>query len=636
MDSFNYDNEIIEIGNDNEKNNVKEVNNKNNKKNKKSLKEKWNNISKKKKIIIIVIPIVILLIIISLVLYLILHNKPTEEPLKEEDVILENDNYRYENGTLIFLDMASKEIGKYECTNKNIEKCYVAKLDYSTDTFDRIISVNEDGTEIEKNSQIFLDNYVFIYDNDIISLYNITEKEKELSLKSIKTYNTSDNLVVIEDEDSKYGLIEITKEGYSYLIRCSYDNLSLVNNSLEYLIAKDKDKYYIIDKSGKKKSDNINNTIKSVNEDFIITEANNTYSLYNYKYEELISDYDYISIYDNIIILVKNNKLYLKDSDLNKLNEVGIKLENDNYVKKYVYDKNNKLINTLKSFDIEVVNNIVKVNNNKNVTEINIEEGKLSSNYNYISYLDGKLYFYSDEDKEDLIGSYTCNNKNTINSSEDVLSNCGIYSNDKGISGIYNNEYVFIYDNKDKDSIKYYLYDIKEKKNKGVYSSLEFINDNEINNNIKQIYTSKSYIIAKSATGDNINNYGVVEINSEKVSGKISFKYESIKLVNNYYLLINIDKSYSIYDKDFKKISDEFNYIEIFDNYYVGIDKDKLLNVYNYSNTGGILESGIPAEDNKFTIDFKDGFTITINNNIYKFDKNGKAIKEDSELNKTE
>ena len=48
----------------------------------------------------------------------------------------------YENGKLVFLDKNEKEIGVYECTDKDTEKCYVAKLDYSSDKFERIKSVS--------------------------------------------------------------------------------------------------------------------------------------------------------------------------------------------------------------------------------------------------------------------------------------------------------------------------------------------------------------------------------------------------------------------------------------------------------------------------------------------------------------
>ena len=186
-----------------------------------------------------------------------------------------------------------------------------------------------------------------------------------------------------------------------------------------------------------------------------------------------------------------------------------------------------------------------------------------------------------------------------------------IYSNDLGMSGIYNNQYVFIKDASDNKTI--YLYDLKNKNNMGTYSMIEILNNSEISEEMKPLYTSSSYILAVSAKGNNNGNYGILEITNEKAIGKVEFKYESIKKVKDYYLMINVDKSYSIYNHDFKKISNDFEYLEAYDNYYVGIQMGKL-NVYRYDNALGILEQGIEVESNKFKVDFTNGIKITLEN----------------------
>lgn len=630
MNEFNFDNEIIEISSDNNENGTTLENPTRNipqksQKKKRTLKEKWNDLSKGTKVTIIVISILLVLLVIGLILYfVVLKKEKTPEVPKEEPIILEKDNYRYEDGKLVFLNKGEKEIGAYECVDKDTEKCYVAKLNYESDKFERITSVNESDKEIERNSQIYFDNYVFVYDEDKISLFNISTQEKELDLKTVKAYGTDKNFVVVENDDSKFGMLEIKEDGYEYVIRCSYDNLGIVNNKLNYLLAQDKDDFYIIDSTGKKLSKDINENIQSVNEEYVVALKNNQYNLYNYEGEELLSDYDYISLHDSVIALVKSNRLYLKNSNLSKLYEDGIRLENSNYVKKYVYDDNNKLIETKKSYEIDINENIAKITIGNDSKEVNLMEGEVSSKLSYLSYFDGKLYFYSDEEKEDLLGTYTCVNKNNIVDGESILSNCNLYNNEKGISGIYNNEYVFVYDNETNNAeLNYYLYSIKEKKNKQTYSNIELINEKELNPQVKQIYTSSSYIIAKAATGSNKGNFGVLEINSDKVAGKVGFKYEKIEKVNDYYLVINVDKSYSIYNKAFTKISNEFDYIEIFAKHFVGINNNKL-NVYSYDRTLGILEKDISVTNNKFTIDFTNGFDITVNDKTYSFDKNGK------------
>jgi len=646
MDNFDYENEIIEIGNDDIREDITEpveilekpsINDKveekvKKKKHRRSLKEIWMSLTKKKKISIIVSFSLILLLIIGLILYFVLFRKKDKEEIKEEPVIVEKDNYRYENGKLVFLNKSDKEIGSYECKIKDSEKCLVTKLDYSTDTFERIKSIDEKGNELEKSSQIYLDNYVFVSDDNKIVLYNIKTKESELDLKSIKSYSTEKNLVVIEDSSNKYGLIEITEEGYDYLIRPTYDNLGIANTKLVYLIAKDKDETYIIDSTGKKLSKNILINIESLNDKYIVGSKNKTYYLYTYNNEEMLSDYDYISLHDNVVALVKSNKLYLKDSDLNKLYEEGIRLDSKDYVKEYVYE-NNKLIETKKAYDISVKDNTASITIGENIQNVNTIIGIVNSKYSYLNYFDGKLYFYSDVEKDDLIGSYACTNKNEITSSNSELSNCIIYKDGTNISGIYNNEFVIISDNSSNSETKYYLYNIKENKNKGTYSEIKIVNDSELSNEIKQIYTSSSLIIAKTAVGANKGNYGVLEIVSGKVNGKIEFKYESIIKDKGYYLFINVDKSYSLYDDSFNKISNEFNYIELFDRYYVGI-KDNKLNVYSYSNKLGILESDLEVKSNSFKIDFNGGFNITIDGVTYNYDNYGKVL--DGEDNNAE
>ena len=146
-------NEIIEIDENDEISNTQydlnevEDNDKNRKikkdsKEKKIKKEsKWKNLSKKKKIIIIVTIIVLLVAIIGVLLYFFVFKKDSDnnDNNKEPLVIVENDNYRYEDGTLIFIDENKNELGKYECTNKNENLCYVAY--YS----------NEDEFDVPKN-----------------------------------------------------------------------------------------------------------------------------------------------------------------------------------------------------------------------------------------------------------------------------------------------------------------------------------------------------------------------------------------------------------------------------------------------------------------------------------------------------
>ena len=405
--------------------------------------------------------------------------------------------------------------------------------------------------------------------------------------------------------------------------------MGIVNTKLVYLVAHDKDKTYIIDSDGKKISSNISGLINSVNDKYITVLKNESYNLYSYANEELLSDYDYIGLYDNVIGLVDSNRLYLRDNDLNKLNEDGLRLKNSYYVKNYVYDKDNKLKETNKAFEIVVKDNIAMVTIDDEVKNINMFEGQVSSKYAYMSYFDGKLYFYNDEEKEDLLGIYACNNKNEISNKDSKLDKCTILTNINGYTGIYNNNIVILYDNYGNEEVKYTIYSLKEKKVKGTYSYLEIVNEEEINENIEHIGTNASYLISQTDTGNNKGNYGILEINSSKISGKVGFNYKEIKKEKDYYLFKDTNDLYSIYNVSFTKISNDFNYLKLYENYYVGI-KDNKLNVYTYLGTK-VLEQELEVTDNKYEIDFTDGIKITIGDKVYNYNNFGKLIVNEQE-----
>ncbi len=646
MNEFDYENEIIEVDSDQAKKEDANIEildavkneEKKPKKNKKSIKDKWDELTKKQKTIIIVVSVIVLLLIIGLIVYFVFFGKGKEEDkTKDEPVVVEKDNYRYEDGKLVFLDKNDKELGTYECKNKDSEKCLVAKTDYSSDKFERILSVDEYDKEIAKTSQIYHDNYVFVKDGEDIVIYDIKKSESDLKLKTVKTYGT-DNYAVVEDDSSKFGLLEINATGYDYLIKPSYDNLGIINTELSYLVATDKDKNYIIDTSNKKLSSAISNDIMNANKKYIVVSTNGSYSLYDYQNQELLSGYDYIGLHSNLVSLVNSKKLYLRDNDLNKLYEEGIRLDSTDYVKKYVYDKDNRLVDTKKSYEVTVNNDEVSITIGDKTQNINLVEGKVSATLAYMNYFDGKIYFYRDEEKKDLLGTYTCTNKNNLTDKDPSLNKCHIYTEGENTSGIYNNNYVFIYDNYTNNDGKIYLYDIKNNKTKGTYSKIEFIDNNALSSEVKQVYTDSLLVKATSATGTNKGNIGVIQITSEKASGKISFNYKSMELVNNYYLLINIDNKYSLYDTKFNKISNEFSYIKTFENYYVGINDNKL-NLYNYTGTNsgvGIINEDLRVKDNKFDITFnQNDFVIKIDGTEYKYNYNGTKVEDENPKTET-
>ena len=625
-DEFNYDNEIIEIGVEktNEQPVVefeddleaipptfeeKKTKKKENKPKKKmdnpfiKIKDWFLSLSKKGKIITISVASLVLLLLIGVIVYFVFIKKD-EKPI--DNVVVEQDNYRYENGKLIFLD-GKKELGEYECTDKSEKKCYVAYLNNDEDLFDHPSNIDYKGNTLKERSEIYLKKYAFVYDDGKITLYDIENKKSKKKFLSIKAYDTDRDLVVVEDKDNKFGVIEFMDDNFEYVINAYYDYLGIINAKDLLLVSETDKKQRIIDIDNKNLSKEFSINIKSASKEYIAAQSGASYNLYSYNFEELMSGYDFISFHNEYVGLVKDKKLFFVDKDLNKMNEEGLELTSTNYNSIYKYDKKNKLDETDVAYKVTTNSDNIAVEYGKKNKIINIFEGIVSKEYAYISYFDGKLYFYGDAEKTDLLGSYACTNKNTLASATDGLSNCMIYTSDAGATGIYNNNFVFIKDGTDGNII---LYSITENKKKATYTSIELVNKDNVSGNISTYQSDSVFVIAKSASK---GNFGVIKLDSSKASNVVSFNYKSVtKTSNNYYLLQNVDNKYSLWDATFSKVSEEFDYIETLTNYYVGI-KDKKLNIYKYDPSATkILQSDVMLSGT----DYKNAYSINIGTNI--------------------
>ncbi|MDE5539787.1 MAG: hypothetical protein K2J20_04805, partial [Bacilli bacterium] len=326
---------------------------------KKKKKDKDKGLSKKKKIAIIVSVVVVLVIAITVVVYFLLKgNEDVEEPAKPEEptVIVEKDNYIYKNGVLTFLDEREKEIGTYECENKDEKLCFV--VDYSDeDKFDGEKNYYEDGTLIPRRSAIYLDKYVFIYDNaeasdGTINLYNIEEAKSEDSYLLVKGFADS-NYVILQDTNKKYGAIEIGLSGITKKIEFKFDYLGRMNKDSK-VVAKTNNKYFIYSLDGKNESKGIAQEIKSYNNNYIVA-YNDGYYIYDYKSKLVMEDsFDYVSLLDKYVALVKDNKLYIRDYENNKYNEDGIEISGEDYNVRYIYNEDKVLQKTDRVFDLAI------------------------------------------------------------------------------------------------------------------------------------------------------------------------------------------------------------------------------------------------------------------------------------------
>lgn len=661
--------------------NIKEKEEKSNKKSKKekkekkSIKEKWNELTKKQKVLTISLIILILIVIITFTLMLVLkkdNKKPIDEPNKPNEPIveLEEENYIYKDGSLVLIDKDKNELGTYECKNKDENLCLVAYFS-SEDEFNGPKYLYEDESTIERRSHIYNDSYVFISDNNSessssIILYNIKEEKEEGIYSLVKGFKDS-NYVIVKDSSNKYGALEITNEGPIEKIKITYDYLGMINSDSK-VVAKTNNKYFIYSKEGKLESKGLSYPIKNYNNNYIVID-NNGEALYDYKSKQVIEGtYDYISLLDDYVGLVKDNKLYIRDYKNNKYNEEGIELFNSYYNELNIYNEEKVLTNNKYSYKINIIENNIDITYvNKNDKEkdlsLSINEGKLSSQFANLNYLDGKLYFYKEETKKTLLGTYSCTNKNTVESDTNSLNTCLIATNkdNTGWLPIINERYVFIIDSLDKNNKTIMLYDLKNNKTLSRYSSVNPGIDTK-ENKITFISNNNLYIIAENKN----NKYGVIKI-EEEAKSVIPFNYNKIEKVKNNYIGTESNDSYVLFDENGTKVATttknivDFNnkyikttannlyyvtdysgkeidstgylHLTLEEDYYVVVTNDKKLNIKEYDNKDFSLENLLDLETEDYSNAYKVGknsigylITITKTGKVIQVDKEGKVV----------
>ena len=345
------------------------------------------------------------------------------------------------------------------------------------------------------------------------------------------------------------------------------------------------------------------------------------------------------------MFLISDSKLFAYDDKQVKLNENGIKLRTDDYKTIYTFDESNTLTKTEKPYEITIDEGLINIAVNDKINKtINIYEGILSSKTKYISYFDGVLYFYSDEEKTQRIGSYTCKNANEVIASSNEFTDCFVAKDSnilngegKGYIPILNNSYVFIHDAKTGTiNNNIILYDLKNSSQKVKYQGIDTgLGSKDI--------THKSGSGITIAAKNNDGNFGIISFNENGPTGLIAFKEGSeatkkISFLDDYYYVERTSKNY-LYSKsgellassqfvitNYKNpyltvkngikyklyklttpdngeiVSNEFEYIKVFDNYYVGINNNEF-NIYKYSEPEvAVLKENVKllTEDSKY------------------------------------
>ena len=624
----------------------------------------FKNLTKKQKIIFIVsICLIVLVIAFILIYFLVIKKDKKDLDNKVPPVIVEKDNYIYNNGTLKFLDKDDKTIGEYDCENKDENKCFVAYLTNENNT-DLPIYLDEKESPLQRRSQIYNNKYVFVQDGETINLYNIVDKKKEGSYKTIKVGSTKENIVAYTDEKDKYGVISINDK-VNELVKAKYDYIDIYNSD-DTFIVKDGSSYYLI-KNDNKISKDFSNEIISFNDKFIVSD-NNLYDLNGNKV--INKEYEYIILDKGFVFAIASRKMTIYDENLNKLNEEEVKLKTLDYKTAYIFDDKNSLKETKKPFEFNYSNGRLTITYDDKEKTINVYEGTLSSKLDFVNYFDGKLYFYSDEDKENLIGKYTCKNKNDVTSKTTELTSCFVAKDNKivnessGYIPIFNSSYAFISDN---DSVV--LYDLKNSKNLSEYKAVDTGIGSE---KITHVSALNSLVYCQNTS----DGFGAITFGSNGPAGVIAFSdnkseepsgktlsislmkdlllvkrekknflydkigneiasssFDIIDYVSSYMLVKNKD-SYLVYSLKGNILSSEGKYVKLYDDFFLLVNKDDTFNIYSYKDAKtAILSVFIKNKGNAENIEIvsdDNGYVVKVNDTEYKFDKSGKMITGDN------
>ncbi len=660
-------------------------------KGKKEKKPSWfSKLPKKKKIIIISIIVVVLLIIIGLLLYFFVFSKSeTKDKIEEVNIVVEKNNYRYENGVLVFLDSNDKEIGKYECTNKDQNLCLIASYSIEENLYTSKY-INEEGEEINFDTPVFSNRYVIVYDNENLDNENLTLYDLELNkslgvYQSVKRYD--DKNIYLVDENGKYGLINL--EGEEPLTKIAFEYNYLGNNIGSSKIAyKLDDKSGLLNIDGTKFKENLSGTIYSYDDNgLVVLETNGSYKISGLTNTDVLKDsYSFMYIEEGYIYYVDNNMLYVRLDNGSKLYEEGIEiLEGTVFDNVITYDESYKLIKSEYFIEAIVETGSLEFTMNDEEYSYNKYEALINNNYNYVNYFDKKLYIYSDAAKEEDYKIYTCENENTVDESDASFDNCFIATESKllnrtnakdtlGFIPIYGNKYIFINDMKPKStSANIKLWDLDKPDAEypiATYKSVDigYYNDS---NDIISADASNLIIMAQ-----NLNKYyGLIKLNNTSVESLFGteFIYSTIQLANDVYYTKDKDGNYRIFNKsgteitnseieikneivdyngnylkvksgtgkylvyknDGTIVSNELANIKLGTDKYLGVTSDDKIEVYNYSNgKTNILSVTVPllSSDITFVDNTTAGFEIIFKDSeqkvigTYSFKHNGEEV----------
>ena len=607
---------------------------------------KFKNLSKKKKIIVIA-SIVLLFIGAGVGTYFLVRKKT--KPVVKEEIVIEKDNFIYKNGNLIFLDPSGDEIGEYKCKLADADKCYVAFYDLDDVDLNITKYKYEDNSDVLIRSVIYNHRYVFVQDDEDIIFYDIEEKKDIETLQSIR--KASDDTVIIKNEEELYGAYEFDNDSYVEHIKPVYNDLNYFKDKY---IFKEDDMYGVFGYGEILTKSNIPNKIVDLNMDLLILKVGDVHVISNYEGEQDDHIYDYVKLEDDLLFLINNNKLTIRDYNFNKVNEERINLSNKFYNHEYIFDKKSyKKLKEEKAFEYitEQMNLKVVVGNKE--YNYNLFETALNAQYSFVNYINGKLYIYKDEAKDMLLHAYTCNNKNDVTKSSKAFENCFIAKEkillnraltgaSNGFVPIYNERYVFINDSKPLALTQnILLLDMNTEKTVGPYNNIDAgFHDTS---GIFMVEPENVLIMAENTN----KKFGLFKINKSGLTSVLTFKYNSIKYLvndilaydgseyvlhketgekitsssneivsymNDYVVIKTSGNQYRVDSIAGTVISQPFKYVILGKNYFAGLKDNNEIEIYKYTDPSNNILSVNPKIH--LTNDIKNSFNFVDNNNL--------------------
>ncbi len=544
---------------------------------KQKIQKKWASLSKKEKTLWICGGIFLLVLIILLIVFLVMVFSPKQNEPVLPDVILEMDNYRYENGTLVFLD-DEEELGRYECQNKEENLCKTKEILYD-EKIDTVRRVDEDGKPVSIHSKIYYDRFVFLQDSKEEKsvetiLYDIKENKIVDTIFDVLAYSNYDDYFVVKNKEGNYSLKKIEEEEIKTILDYSsgYEEIHVLSSGdtpTRISVKKDSSSY-VTDMENHVLSKALNSLPVGATEKYLKTkDASDHYHIYDYNGKEILKEkqLSYVDLLNDLILAVIENQIMFFDYEENIMSMDKFEVKNTNYNPVETV-KNGKIVKKSLSFETSITGHIVNIdiynNEEKENHTFDLYDGKLSKNLAMINYFNGTIYFYSDEEKTNPVGSYNCTNKNQVDETTTALNVCKPAMDSVlrektgnlkersdfagGVIPMFLKQFVFIQDG---DAIK--LMNILPSGSE--IASYEEVDTSSYTgaNDITLSQNSSVQYIAKSKSS---GKFGVAKIESGDVKPIIPFNKESIVILGENYV-VKENGSYSLYNKSGQKISDD-------------------------------------------------------------------------------